>query len=30
MAGMRAAIEQGRFQAFRADFYAARGLAVPA
>lgn len=30
MAGMRAAIEQGRFQAFRAEFYAARGLAVPA
>ncbi|SEK82252.1 tRNA-guanine transglycosylase [Pseudoxanthomonas sp. GM95] len=30
MAQMRAAIEQGRFQAFRADFYAARGMAVPA
>jgi queuine tRNA-ribosyltransferase len=30
MAGMRAAIEQGRFQAFRAEFYEARGMPVPA
>jgi len=29
MAQMRAAIEQGRFQAFRADFYAARGATPP-
>lgn len=29
MAGMRAAIEQGRFLDFRARFYAARGMAVP-
>lgn len=29
MAGMRAAIGEGRFQAFRRDFYAARGMAVP-
>lgn len=29
MAQMRQAIEQGRFQAFRAAFYAERGMAVP-
>ncbi|WCE03218.1 tRNA guanosine(34) transglycosylase Tgt [Pseudoxanthomonas sp. JBR18] len=29
MAQMRVAIEQGRFQAFRADFYAARGATPP-
>ena len=29
MAGMRAAIEAGRFAGFRRDFYLARGAAVP-